>query len=317
MHSEFIMIHIVASSCQFIFLYLCLSCLHVLLPTQFMLHVLDVRDAMDSERFQQLQFDPVNDPKKLAGGSNPNSSGQLAAEESKGENGKFFILGGAAVCYLYLFLYFLYSFLCFPFFIYLCFARVFVAAALSIASTPAPTLSPAMWMDSDASTFRVRGQGYIASKVKTSSAPCVFKLLCLDLFETPEAHHNICANPKNRVALAHQRGDDSWIFCLNIMVPGTPYLNFVQYFLGDRVRGVLCCYFRCLLMVVVVVLVVIDVLRFTWFVAATFVDLCFFFFHGQLRLISSISLNVFRAGCYRGGHALRQDRSAVLQRKRR
>ena len=29
-----------------------------------MLHVLDVRDAMDSERFQQVQFDPMNDPKK-------------------------------------------------------------------------------------------------------------------------------------------------------------------------------------------------------------------------------------------------------------
>lgn len=33
---------------------------------QFMLHVLDVRDAMDSERFQQVQFDPVNDAKNLA-----------------------------------------------------------------------------------------------------------------------------------------------------------------------------------------------------------------------------------------------------------
>ena len=30
-----------------------------------MLHVLDVRDAMDSERFQQVQFDPMNDPKKV------------------------------------------------------------------------------------------------------------------------------------------------------------------------------------------------------------------------------------------------------------
>lgn len=30
-----------------------------------MLHVLDVRDAMDSERFQQVQFDPVNDPKNI------------------------------------------------------------------------------------------------------------------------------------------------------------------------------------------------------------------------------------------------------------
>lgn len=57
----------------------------------------------------------------------------------------------------------------------------------------------------------------------------------IDLFETPEAHKNICSHPRNRVHQALQRGEDSWVFVLNIMVPGTPYLCFVCYFLGDKV----------------------------------------------------------------------------------
>lgn len=50
-----------------------------------MLHVLDVRDAMDSERFQQVQFDPVSDPKKIT----HSSSTMLAApaEDTAKEQG--------------------------------------------------------------------------------------------------------------------------------------------------------------------------------------------------------------------------------------
>jgi hypothetical protein len=43
-----------------------------------MLHVLDVRDAMDSERFQQVQFDPVNDPKNI---THNNSALSIAGAE--------------------------------------------------------------------------------------------------------------------------------------------------------------------------------------------------------------------------------------------
>ena len=90
-------------------------------------------------------------------------------------------------------------------------------------------------MDSDASTFRVRGKDYMASKVKTASAPALFKFIGIDLYETPEAHKNIASHPRNRVHQALQRGETSWVFVMNIMVPGTPYLNFVCYFLGDKV----------------------------------------------------------------------------------
>jgi len=146
---------------------------------EFMLHVLDVRDALDAERFQQVQFDPVNK-----------------------------VVGVTVVS---------------P-----------VATMGTVATVPPIVLAPAMWMDSDAASFRVRARSYNSDKLKTPSSPALFKFIGIDLFETVEAHRNIAANPKNRVHQAMLRGEDSWLFVVNIMVPGTPYLNFVCYFQGDR-----------------------------------------------------------------------------------
>lgn len=55
--------------------------------------------------------------------------------------------------------------------------------------------------------------------------------------------HNSCSKYLALLVLfsvlcLHPRGETDWIFVLNIMVPGTPYLNFVCYFLADRVRCV-------------------------------------------------------------------------------
>jgi len=93
-----------------------------------------------------------------------------------------------------------------------------------------------MWCEPDASTFRIRGASYNKDKVKASSAPSLFKLVAIDVFEVPEPTRNISAHPRNRVALATQRGEDFWTFVVNIMVPGPPYLSFVAYLQGDRVR---------------------------------------------------------------------------------
>eukprot|EP01038_Epipyxis_sp_PR26KG_P016207 gene16207-22043_t len=148
---------------------------------QFMLQVLDIRDALDSERFLQVHFDPVNEMKV-----NPNSIIQSIPQQG------------------------------------------------SIASIPPSVLPPEMWGESDSSTFKVRAETYNTDKVKISSAPSLFKLIAIDLFEVPEATHNISAHPRNRVYQALQRGEDSWVFVVNIMVPGPPFLSFVVYFLGDK-----------------------------------------------------------------------------------
>lgn len=104
-----------------------------------------------------------------------------------------------------------------------------------MATIPPSVLPPEVYSDIDGSSFRVRGLTYNIDKVKTTSAPCLFKLLGVDMFEVPEVVPNICSHPRNRVAMALERGEKTWVFVLNIMVPGPPYYNFVVYMEGDPV----------------------------------------------------------------------------------
>lgn len=96
------------------------------------------------------------------------------------------------------------------------------------------------WKESEASNFKVRGPNYLDDNVKIRSKESKFKLLAIDLFEVSETTQNTASNPKNRVHLATQRGDNSFIFVINIMVPGPPHLSFVMYFLVDLVCDILC-----------------------------------------------------------------------------
>lgn len=66
------------------------------------------------------------------------------------------------------------------------------------------------------------------------SEPSLFKLVAVDVFEVPEPTRNIASNPKNRVHQAFLRGETTWCFVMNIMVPGPPHLCFVIYLEGDR-----------------------------------------------------------------------------------
>jgi hypothetical protein len=107
--------------------------------------------------------------------------------------------------------------------------------AVTLGTIVSSTLPLNQWGYSDASSFRVRGPTYLQDKVKTPSLPSLFKLEAIDIFETPDVTHNIAANPKNRVALAQQRGEKFWSFVFNIMIPGPPFYSFVVYFSGDKV----------------------------------------------------------------------------------
>lgn len=154
---------------------------------EFMLQILDIRDAIEAERYLQVNFDPVSSTELTAIDSGITAGGAGSPEEQG-----------------------------------------------SIGTIPAPVLPPSMYTESDPTAFRVRGASYNADKMKVPSAKSLFKLVAIDIFEVPEATHNIAANPRNRVHLAAQRGDPTWVFLVNIMVPGPPFLSFVVYFAGDK-----------------------------------------------------------------------------------
>lgn len=152
------------------------------ISAQFLLHALDIRDAIDVDRFVQVRFD--------AGGQDAAPLPQEVGATPQEPEG-------------------------------------------SVATVP-PPLAPEMWGPIDASSFRLRSKTYKTDGVKIpATTPTVFTLLCVDLLETPDALQNIAAHPKNRVFLAQQRGDKAWVFLINIMVPGPPFLSYVMYFQGD------------------------------------------------------------------------------------
>ena len=103
-----------------------------------------------------------------------------------------------------------------------------------LGSIPAHACPEGMYHEPDSSTFNLRGFHYMTNKTKVSSAPSIFKLIAIDVFDTGPPQRHICNHPKNRVFLAAQRGDPTWVFVMNIMIPGTPNLSFVAYWEGDR-----------------------------------------------------------------------------------
>jgi hypothetical protein len=155
---------------------------------QYLMSVLDIRDALDSDRFIQAHFDPVNE-RKLSTKATDKRSQQDLTDSNE---------------------------------------------VISMGTTPPSVLPPEVWSEPDHTTFRVRGKTYNVDKLKVTPSAALFKLIAVDLLETTESQHNISAHPRNRVNMALQRGDKTWVFVLNIMVPGPPYLSFVAYLQGDR-----------------------------------------------------------------------------------
>ena len=159
---------------------------------------MDIRDAIDAERFAQIHFDV--DYENAVGGTTASKT-VTGAALSEGPGG-----GGEAEDDI----------------------------PKTMANTPGPTIPPHMWGEPSASTFRIRGKTYCQDKVKETSGPSLFKLLACDLYETQGNIRNIASHPKNRVFQALQRGEDTWVFVVQIMVPGPPFYSYCAYFEGDK-----------------------------------------------------------------------------------
>ena len=90
-------------------------------------------------------------------------------------------------------------------------------------------LPPQQWSEPEATTFKVRGPSYLKDKKKVPSEPGVFKLLAIDIMETPDNIQHVASQPSSRVAKMKARGDSRFIFVFNFMIPGPPFLAFTAY----------------------------------------------------------------------------------------
>eukprot|EP00903_Cladosiphon_okamuranus_P015669 g14470.t1 len=100
----------------------------------------------------------------------------------------------------------------------------------SLESCPPPALDRRRWSEAIGTDFMVRGPSYLTTRVKVASAKQMFRLRAVDLFVLPEPATHLAAHPGNRVHLARKAGETTFVWVLQIMVPGPPHYAFVCYF---------------------------------------------------------------------------------------
>jgi hypothetical protein len=89
---------------------------------------------------------------------------------------------------------------------------------------------PEYWADLDAASFRIRGQTYNQDRVKTASAPSLFKLIAIDVFDCPEPTFNIASHPNNRLFIARLFSLSFIIFMLTLLLMFLVGLHFCVRF---------------------------------------------------------------------------------------
>mmetsp|Transcript_8234 Transcript_8234/g.12727 ORF Transcript_8234/g.12727 Transcript_8234/m.12727 type:complete len:408 (-) Transcript_8234:131-1354(-) len=100
-----------------------------------------------------------------------------------------------------------------------------------------PPLRREAWSETDATTFSVRGGNYLADGKKMNSPPSLFKLMAVDLVQSPvKLFRGMCSHPNERIQRALQREAQSgirelpdFIFCVNIVVPGKSNYHLAIY----------------------------------------------------------------------------------------
>lgn len=168
----------------------------------FMTHVLDIRDCVDLNRFSNFALDPFYEEELMSVNVENKNAKPTAEGDSKDPTIGVDDGGDPNMC--------------------------------NLGKMPAPLCPSNMYAEPDGTSFQLRGPTYLSSRKKKASEPNLFKFLCIDLFKTKDAQHNICSHVNNRVYQALQRGENTWVFVLNIMVPGPQPISFVVYWEGSK-----------------------------------------------------------------------------------
>jgi hypothetical protein len=101
-----------------------------------------------------------------------------------------------------------------------------------------PPLRMEAWSEPAAENFSIRGPNYLKDKKKIASERSAFRLLTVDLINCEKPlYGGICAHPTERIQLALRREEKTgikelpaFVFCINLLVPGTTFYHKVSYF---------------------------------------------------------------------------------------
>jgi Protein ENHANCED DISEASE RESISTANCE 2, C-terminal len=105
-----------------------------------------------------------------------------------------------------------------------------------------PPLRLDAWSEPAAESFQVRGETYLDDKIKVPSEPSLFRLLTVDLINSPEPiFGGLCSHPHERVQQALKRERETgvrelpdFVFCVNLCVPGQSIYHNAFYFGIDK-----------------------------------------------------------------------------------
>ncbi|MCO5578409.1 hypothetical protein L7F22_032251 [Adiantum nelumboides] len=95
------------------------------------------------------------------------------------------------------------------------------------------------WASPPGHYFQVRGSNYFCKKHKSPSGECIFKPLGVDWLRSHSKLDHVLARPDNRVVQAlrqaHAQGQSlkSFIFAVNLQIPGRDYHHAIFYFVLD------------------------------------------------------------------------------------
>ena len=132
----------------------------------FLSHVIDVRDAIDMDKFSRFRFDPEeNDNDEVERTTMASTGGGLGAI-SKDSDGD---VGGES--------------------------ESKVEQVPTVYNTPLPLCPPHMMAEPTGETFMLRGPTYLKNKKKQASEPNLFKFICIDMYHAPEAIHTCVRTP--------------------------------------------------------------------------------------------------------------------------
>lgn len=97
------------------------------------------------------------------------------------------------------------------------------------------TLPRHMWCEPEPASMLVRGPDYLMDHRKVPSAPCGFKLVAVDIFETEGPYEHIASHPENLVQseikkYAAMDEEMPFTFVVNFIVPGRVHLSVVLYY---------------------------------------------------------------------------------------
>lgn len=110
--------------------------------------------------------------------------------------------------------------------------------------TVPPPLNEKFWCEPDGITFKVRDKSYMKNKKKSPSKSSLFRLFAVDIVEMDEPLlTGVCAHPDERVQQclkAQKEGKAGselppFIFCVNIVVPGSPSYHALFYYAVDDI----------------------------------------------------------------------------------